>query len=516
MKTFILNAIIAAAYFLAGKAALALAFLHPSVTAVWPPTGIAVAACLLFDYRVWPGVLVGAFLVNQTTAGTALTSGIIAVGNTLEALLGAYVVVRVAGGRQAFWHAEGVLKFAALVALLSTAVSATIGVTSLSLAGYASWRDSGAMWLTWWLGDAAGALIITPVLVVWSRPVALGWPRRQILEGAFVLGVLVLMSQVVFGGWGPVPAADYSLEFLLAPILAWAAVRLGPRSAAIAILVVSAAALVGTLRGFGPFARDSGNTSLLLLQVFMGITALTTFTLAAAVSERREALADLQRSAEQALAAEERVRAEIAEFLHSRVQSRLLMAWTRLRIAMQGWSQQPEEALVLVTQVSHELDEIREEDVRQASYLLHPSFIREGLTPAVYGLVERFGGEVTVTVDVDPALATWDTPIRNRLPEALRLAAFRIVEEALGNVVRHAHAITAHVTLGLEGHAVLAITVGDNGCGFDVDRMRPGLGLASIESRVLQVGGRWHITSLPGKGTTVAARLPLPPPPTQV
>src|SRR5437870_2965215 len=143
-KSFILNAIIAAVYFFAGKAGLSLAFFHPNATAVWPPTGIAVAACLLFDYRVWPGVLVGAFVVNQITAGTAVTSAAIAAGNTMEALLGAYLLKRFAGGRKAFWRAEGVLKFAVLVALFSTTVSATTGVTSLSLAGYANCSRSSS------------------------------------------------------------------------------------------------------------------------------------------------------------------------------------------------------------------------------------------------------------------------------------------------------------------------------------------------------------------------------------
>jgi signal transduction histidine kinase len=183
---------------------------------------------------------------------------------------------------------------------------------------------------------------------------------------------------------------------------------------------------------------------------------------------------------------------------------------------MQLWSQQSGEALALVTQVYHELDENREQDVRQASYLLHPSFIREGLTPAVYALAERCEGEVAVTVAVDSALAAWDTPIRNRLPEALRLAAFRIVEEALGNVMRHGQATTAHITLGIEEHSSLVITVGDNGCGFDVEQVRPGLGLASIESRVRQAGGNWRIMSVLAKGTTVSVCLPLPSTPIQV
>ena len=222
MKTFILlNVIIAAVYAFVGKAALSLAFLHPSVTAVWPSTGLAVAACLLFNYRVWPGVLVSAFMVNQAITGTTMTSAAIAAGNTMESLLGAYLLNRFAGGRRAFWQAEGVLKFAVLVAVLSTTVSATIGVASVFLAGYAHGVDVGAMWLTWWLGDAAGALIITtPVIVLWSSPVNPIWRPRQVLETIIVLGVLLLVSQVVFGGLHPLPVKDYPLQFLIAPLLA--------------------------------------------------------------------------------------------------------------------------------------------------------------------------------------------------------------------------------------------------------------------------------------------------------
>jgi signal transduction histidine kinase len=372
------------------------------------------------------------------------------------------------------------------------------------------------MWLTWWLGDAAGALIITPVIVLWSSPVNPIWRPRQVLEIIIVLGVLLLVSQVVFGGLHPLPVKDYPLQFLIAPLLAWAAVRLSLPSTAIAILVVSAVALVSTLQGSGPFIRESSNVSLLLLQTFMGTMAVTSLTLAAAVSERREALADLRRSTEKAIAAEERVRAEIAEFLHGRVQNRLLLAWHRLGTCRQLWSRQPEEALALLAQVHQELDEIREQEVRQVSSRLHPSFIREGLIPAIYALAERFEGQLLVTVEVDPALAPWDTLIRNRLPEVLRLAALRIIEEALGNVVRHAQATTAQIILSLERHSYLVISVADNGRGFDVDGVRYGLGLASLESRVTQAGGNWHITSLPGKGTTVSVSLPLPTTLTQV
>src|SRR5258708_16507345 len=127
-------------YFVAGKLGLMLALVHPSATAVWPPTGIALAATLLLGYRVWPALLLGAFLVNVTTEGSVWTSLGIASGNMLEGLLGGWLVFRYAGGRDVFARASDIVMFAALAGLPSPAVSATIGVTSLALGGYASWE----------------------------------------------------------------------------------------------------------------------------------------------------------------------------------------------------------------------------------------------------------------------------------------------------------------------------------------------------------------------------------------
>src|SRR5206468_3354792 len=169
-------------YVVAGKLGLALAFVHASASPVWPPTGIALAATLLLGYRVWPALFLGAFLVNVTTAGSVWTSLGIAGGNTLEGLLGAFLVQRFANGRRVFDRARDILTFAALAGLGSTAVCATIGVTSLSLGGYASWERFGAIWLTWWLGDAAGALVVAPVLILWGMDRALRLSQARLLE----------------------------------------------------------------------------------------------------------------------------------------------------------------------------------------------------------------------------------------------------------------------------------------------------------------------------------------------
>src|SRR5205809_6812155 len=155
-------------YVVAGKLGLALAFVHASGSAVWPPTGIALAATLLLGYRVWRALLLGAFLVNVTTAGSVWTSLGIAGGNTLEGLLGAFLVRRFANGLKVFDRARDIFTFGVLAGLGATAVSATVGVTTLWLGGHARWEGLGAIWLTWWLGDVAGARVVAPVVIPWG------------------------------------------------------------------------------------------------------------------------------------------------------------------------------------------------------------------------------------------------------------------------------------------------------------------------------------------------------------
>jgi diguanylate cyclase (GGDEF)-like protein len=279
--------LLAAVYFVAGKMGLRLAFVNSSATAVWPPTGIALAAFLIWGYRMWPGILLGAFLVNLTTTGTIGTSLGIALGNTLEGLAGSWLVNRFAGGRKAFHRAQDVFRFA-LFALFATSLAATVGATTLSLGGLAHWIDYGTIWLTWWLGDAAGGVVVAPLLVLWVARPRLRWNGNAAVEALALFLCLYVVAQTVFGGLIPLGRNNYPLEFLCLPFLIWAAFRLGPRGAALATVVLSAIAIRGTLSGFGPFAREAPNESLLLLQAFIGVSGVMTLALAALVLERKQ------------------------------------------------------------------------------------------------------------------------------------------------------------------------------------------------------------------------------------
>jgi diguanylate cyclase (GGDEF)-like protein len=278
---------LAAIYFVSGKLGLGLAFVHPSSTAVWPPAGIVLAAFLILGYRIWPGVFLGAFLVNVTTVGTIWTSLGIATGNTLEGLIGAYLVTRFANGKKCFENTPDIFKFAILAGLIGTTVAATIGVTSLSLGGFANWADFKPIWLTWWLGDGVGNVVLAPVLILWVAESRIGWSWAEFAELGALLSGLALTAELVFDKVSFAGVRNFPLEYLCIPFLVWAAFRFTQREAATAVLLLSAIAIWGTLQGFGPFAIGTRNESLLLLQSFMGIVAVMTIALASMTAERR-------------------------------------------------------------------------------------------------------------------------------------------------------------------------------------------------------------------------------------
>lgn len=280
-------------YFIAGKLSLQLAFLHASASPVWPPAGIALAALLVLGYRTWPAIFLGAFLVNVTTEGNIATSLCIATGNTLEAFFGAWLVNRFANGLRAFDRAQDVFKFA-LAVLGSTVISPTFGVTGLALGGFANWVNYNSIWLTWWLGDATGELLVAPLLILWSRSPRWRLNPTRDFEVGLLLLLLVILGEAVFGGWFPITARNYPISFICGPIVIWTAFRFSPRETATGIFILSAIAIWGTMRGFGPFVMETQNQSLVIVQTSTAVLALTALALAAGMAERRRAEAAIE------------------------------------------------------------------------------------------------------------------------------------------------------------------------------------------------------------------------------
>jgi PAS domain S-box-containing protein len=292
-------ALLCAVYTAAGRLALRwFASIHASASPVWAPTGIALAALLLWGYRLWPGVFAGAFLVNLFTSGAVGSSLGIAAGNTLEALAGTWLIRTFAGGREAFERARNVSAFVLLAGVAAPAVSATIGVMFLTLDDPSVWGKLSAIWLTWWLGDSGGALLVAPVLLLWGSRPRLDWDRRKTAEAALLLAALLVAVALVFEVVIRHPMRNPPLAFILLPILLWAAFRFGPRETAAAALLVAVSAVWATLAGRGPFVRAERNESLLLLQVFMGVVSAMSLLLAAAVNERQKAREGLRESEE--------------------------------------------------------------------------------------------------------------------------------------------------------------------------------------------------------------------------
>jgi signal transduction histidine kinase len=285
--------IVTVVYFVAGKLGLKLASLNASASPVWPPTGIALAALVVLGFRVWPAIFLGAFLVNFTTAGSIATSLGIAGGNTLEAVCGAWLVNGFAGGTGAFNRAQNVFTFA-FVVMASAVISATFGVTTLALGGCADWASYGAVWITWWLGNVTGGLVLAPLLILWFTGRSRRWNRAEALEVSLLGLALLVLGGAVFGGWLPISARNYPIVFICGPIVIWTAFRFTQRETATGIFILSALAIWGTLHNSGPFVMETQNQSLLTMQSCTALLIITALALSAGMAERRQAEAVIE------------------------------------------------------------------------------------------------------------------------------------------------------------------------------------------------------------------------------
>ena len=293
----------ALAYLLAARIGLSLDAVAGFATLVWPASGIALAAILLGGSRLWPAVALGAFAANVMNGASIPVAVGIATGNTAEALIGAYLMHRVTAVRPSFERVREAIALIVLAGVVSTAVSATVGVTTLLAGGLVTTAHFVETWRAWWVGDAIGDVLVAPLILVWAA-----WrPRRprglRIAESVALALTLAIASALVFGDSTFAQALTRDREYILFPPLMWAALRFNVRGSVTSSAFVSLIAIVYTVLHHGPFVRPELHEGLLALQTFVGILAATFLLLGASLSEKRRATRELRAARETAEAA---------------------------------------------------------------------------------------------------------------------------------------------------------------------------------------------------------------------
>jgi PAS domain S-box-containing protein len=282
-------AVLFVAYVVSAKLGIELSVAHGLITPVWAPTGISLAALVLFGPRLWPAVALGAIVANATS-GAAFTDALfISVGNTLEAVVGSVLLRRV-GFRPALDRVRDVFSLFLLGAVASTTIAATNGVTTLWLSGVIDRSDYGSEWLLWWIGDGMGDLIVAPLLFVLATAPYRRLDLRRRLEGLALLALLVGMSSIVF------LAGQWRYPHLLFPLLIWAVLRFHQLGAVTSSFVIAAMAIVGAVHGTIPLTDQSATEIVQILEALTAGVAISLLILGAVLADRSRALEDLARA----------------------------------------------------------------------------------------------------------------------------------------------------------------------------------------------------------------------------
>jgi PAS domain S-box-containing protein len=285
---FILAAL-TALYIAAAKFGIGASVAHGVITPIWAPTGIALAALVLFGQRLWPAIMVGAFIANATSGASVPEAAAISVGNTLEAVVGAALLSRV-GFRPALDRVRDALALVVFGAIVSTTVSATNGVTTLWISGDVPGASYWSEWLLWWSGDAMGDLIVAPLLLVWATTPLASVGRARALEGTVLFLLLIGMSCLIFLG------GLWRYPHLLFPLLVWAPLRFRQHGAVTASFVVAAIAIAGAVNGTTPLGQGSATAVVQILEGLMAAVAMTLLILGAVLAERAAAEQELERA----------------------------------------------------------------------------------------------------------------------------------------------------------------------------------------------------------------------------
>lgn len=515
-KTFLLFGV----YFVTAKLGLMMGAVSGFATLVWPPTGIALAALLLFGFRLWPGIFGGAFLVNFLAGAPILTALGIATGNTLEALLAVTLLRRFGKFQNSLERLEDILRFIGLAAVISTLVSATVGVVSLFLTGIIPAVAVKATWRAWWVGDMLGALVMSPLILTWGvHPSLVGILNRRPLkaralgEGLLCGLSLVAVNFIAFWDLFTSEFKDPSKSYLIFPPLIWAALRFGQRGAVTATFATSCLAIWGTAQGHGPFAEESLSGSLMYLQLFMGIVAVTIMILAAVVTDRQRA--EEERADSMFVA---NVSHEIRTPLNGILGMMDLLLDTPLTPSQREIAEMAHQSGETLLTIVNDILDFSKIVAGKMELVIQDFDVRHTVEMAteILALHARTKGlELVCTISSDvPSLLRGD-------PDRLR----QILMNLVGNAVKFTE--KGKVLIGVSQqaedseHIILKVSVTDTGVGISPeDQSRlfqsftqgeatssrkyggTGLGLAISKRLVELMGGAISVQSVPGQGST--------------
>lgn len=505
--------LVATAYYVGAQIGFALTFQPYPVSTLWPPNSILFAALLLSPVRSWWILLLAAFpahilvQLNVKVPVTMILSWF--VSNCSEALIGASVLRYMLKTEVRFDNTQHVGTFI-FVALLGPFLSSFLDSGFVVLNQFGD-TPYWAVFRMRFFSNVLASLTLVPLIVTWWRGGLLRlksifW-QRYVEIALLIIGLLIVGVITQEGG----PTTPPALLYLPLPFFLWATIRFGPKGSSAVFLLVSLFEIWAAISGHGPFATQSAERNALSVQLFLILASMPLLFLSALIKERERAQEDLGQSHSQVqkllsklIDAQEAERRRISRELHDDLNQKiatLSMSISQLKRRLPI----PEPALV------SELDRLRESatrltnDVRTLSHQLHPAVLEHlGLVAALESYTSNFQDEEKIDVKLAADIGS------ERIPFQISICLYRVAVEALRNVARHSGATSAAISLQRVDD-VLELRVSDSGQGFNVDtfKQRSGLGLVSVEERLRLVQGSYDIQSTPGRGTTLAARVPL-------
>ena len=536
--------VLAAAYFAAAKVCLPVAIPPGYASAIWPPSGIALAALLLGGTRLWPGVWIGSLAANLTVEGKLLASLVIATGSTLQAFAIATLVRNRLGVPRSFERVREVLTFVGLCAG-GAIIAPTVALLPLATIYPLPAADLVWNWWTWWQGDTSGMLIFAPLILSWSAPGTVAWTPRKAAEAVAFAALLLIAGDIVFTG-------DFGRSFVLVPFVVWAAFRFGQREVTTVSAVICALALWYTLRaGTGPFASVPLNESLLLLLVFVSTVVVTGLVLCAvlsqlhaamealrgrqarterALTEREAELIRAKEVAEKANEAKSQFLANMSHELRTPLNSLLILA--RLLVDNTPGNLTPKQVqfartihdsgIDLLSLINDLLDLAKIESGAAATALniSHARLedLRDELERGFRQIAQQRGLAFAITLEPG-------------LPHAVRTDATRL-KQILKNLLANAFKFTQHggvrLVIAPAMPRSIAFSVIDTGIGIPPDKLEmifeafqqadgttsrqyggTGLGLSISRELARLLGGELTVSSVQGQGSTFSLILPL-------